>query len=112
MIRTEIRLDHRGALRGFSVSGHAGAGAKGEDLVCAAVSFLFRTAARVLQLQSDLQIRGGAPEAGRMELEIEELPDARHQWLAGLSELLIRGVRDLAEENPGTVVVQIIEGKE
>jgi hypothetical protein len=31
-----------------------------------------------------------------MELEIEELPDTRHQWLAGLSELLIRGVRDLA----------------
>ena len=63
-------------------------------------------------MQRDLRIRGSAPEAGRMELEIEELPDARRQWLAGLSELLIRGVRDLAEENPGAVVVQVVERKE
>ena len=80
--------------------------------MCSAVSVLFRTAARVLQLQPDIRIRGSAPASGRMELEIEELPAARRQWLTGLSDLLIRGVRDLQEENPKAMALRVIEGED
>jgi uncharacterized protein YsxB (DUF464 family) len=104
-------LDHGGALRGFSVSGHAGSAARGEDLVCAAVSILFRTAARVLQLQRDVRVRGSAPDSGRMELQIEELPAPRRQWLIGLTDFLVRGTRDLQEENPEAIAVRVIEGE-
>jgi uncharacterized protein YsxB (DUF464 family) len=104
-------LDHGGALRGFSVSGHAGSGPRGEDLVCAAVTVLFRTAARLLRLQGDIRIRGGASENGRMELQIEELPAPRRQWLIGLSDFLIRGARDLQEENPKAIALRVIEGE-
>ena len=79
--------------------------------MCAGVSVLFRTAARVLQLQPDIRVRGSAPEGGRMELEIEELPAARRQWLIGLSDFLIRGTRDLQEENPKAISLQVIEGE-
>ena len=53
MIRVDIRLDHQQRLKGFSVSGHSGTAKRGEDLVCAAASFLFRTAARALELEPD-----------------------------------------------------------
>ena len=79
--------------------------------MCAAVTVLFRTAARLLQLQRDIRIRGGASENGRMELQIEELPAPRRQWLIGLSDFLIRGVRDLQEENPKAIAVRVIEGE-
>ena len=79
--------------------------------MCAAVTVLFRTAARVLQLQPDIRIRGSAPENGTMELQIEELPAPRRQWLIGLSDFLIRGSRDLQEENPKAVALRVIEGE-
>jgi hypothetical protein len=75
------------------------------------VTVLFRTAARVLQLQPDVRIRGSAPESGRMEVEIEELPASRRPWLAGLSDILIRGARDLQEENPRAIEVKVVEGE-
>jgi uncharacterized protein YsxB (DUF464 family) len=79
--------------------------------VCAAVTVLFRTAARLLQLQGGIRIRGGASENGRMELQIEELPAPRRQWLIGLSDFLIRGARDLQEENPKAIALRVIEGE-
>ncbi|UCF98718.1 MAG: ribosomal-processing cysteine protease Prp [Spirochaetaceae bacterium] len=111
MIRVEIRLGHQGALRGFSVSGHSGTGSRGEDLVCAAVSVLFRTAARLLQLQPDVDVQGGAAENGTMELQVDTVPAERRQWLVGLSDFLIRGARDLQEENPGAISLRVSEGE-
>ena len=80
--------------------------------MCAAVSMLFRTAARVLQLQTDVQVRGSALENGTMEVQIVELPAPRRQWLIGLTEFLLRGARDLQEENPKAVAVRVIEGED
>lgn len=79
--------------------------------MCAAVTVLFRTAARVLQLQPDVRVRGSALENGKMELQIEELPALRRQWLSGLSDFLIRGTRDLEEENPKAIALRVIEGE-
>jgi hypothetical protein len=47
-----------------------------------------------------------------LELEIEQLPPARRRWLSGVAELLIRGVRDLEEENPGVITIRILEGED
>jgi hypothetical protein len=47
-----------------------------------------------------------------MELEIESVPPARRQWLSGVADVLIRGVRDLEEENPGAITVRIAEGED
>ena len=40
MIRVRIERDATGRIRGFEAKGHAGAGPKGNDIVCAAVSVL------------------------------------------------------------------------
>jgi len=111
VIQVEIRLDHAGALRGFSVSGHSGTGKRGEDLVCAAVTVLVRTAARLLKLQPDFGVHGDAPESGEMEVQIGTVPAGRRAWLAGLTDFLVRGIEDLREENPQAITL-VIKGKE
>ena len=109
MTRVTIRLDHHGCLEGFSVSGHSGTGKTGEDLVCAAVTVLFRTAARALQLQPDFGVHGDASESGKMEVQIGTVPARRREWLAGLTDFLIQGIEDLREENPKAIHL-LIEG--
>lgn len=83
----------------------------GEDLVCAAVTVLFRTAARVLHLHSDLEVYGDASESGKMEVRIATVPTRRREWLGGLTDFLMRGIEDLREENPKTIHL-VIEGDE
>lgn len=94
------------------MTGHSETARRGEDLVCAAVSVLFRTAARLLQLHSDIQVQGGASESGQMELEVKQLPAQKREWLAGLTDFLIRGAEDLQEENPGAITLRMIEGED
>ena len=106
MIRVIIRLGHHGCLEGFSVSGHSGTGKRGEDLVCAAVTVLFRTAARALQLQPGFGVQGDASESGKMELRIGTVPAQRREWLVGLTDFLIRGIEDLREENPKAIQLE------
>jgi len=83
----------------------------GEDLVCAAVTVLFRTAARTLQLHSDLAVQGDASESGKMEVQIVSVPDRRREWLGGITDFLLRGIEDLREENPKAIHL-VIEGDE
>jgi uncharacterized protein YsxB (DUF464 family) len=80
-------------------------------LVCAAVTILFRTAARALQLQSDFGVQGDALESGKMEVQIGTVPAWRREWLAGLTDFLVRGIEDLLEENPKAIHLEI-EGDE
>ena len=83
----------------------------GEDLVCAAVTVLFRTAARALQLHSDLAVQGDASESGKMEVQIVSVPDRRREWLGGITDFLMRGIEDLRDENPKAIHL-LIEGDE
>ena len=65
MIRIECRV-LQGALCGFRIAGHAGAGQAGEDIVCAAVSSAAYMAANtitdVLLLPADITVRDGYME--------------------------------------------------
>ena len=75
------------------------------------MSILFRTAARTLQLQPDIAVHGDASQSGALELEISDVPARRRQWLAGLSDFLLRGLEDLQEENPKAITVRVSEGE-
>jgi uncharacterized protein YsxB (DUF464 family) len=71
------------------------------------VTVLFRTAARALQLQSDFEVHGGASKSGKMEVQIGTVPARRREWLSGLTDVLIRGIEDLREENPKAIHLEI-----
>lgn len=107
MIRIFVEVDRQGCLRRYTATGHAGAGGRGEDLTCAAVTALLRTAARLLYRQKDLGVRGAAPEAGQMEVKISGVPASCRMWLQGITDFLISGIRDVQEERPGEVMLEI-----
>ncbi len=105
-------MNRSGALRCFSAEGHAGRGERGQDVVCAAATALLRTAARLLYRQADLEVRGQVPEAGRMEVRLRSVPPQRQGWLAGVTDFLISGLRDIEEEHCGTVELKIEDAEE
>ena len=99
MIQADVVLDEAGLLRSCRVSGHAGAGKRGGDIVCAAVSALTRTAIRVLSGRKDITIRGSIPEQGNFWMETEYSPEGR-EFLAGAGAFLIEGLISVSAEFP------------
>jgi len=102
-----VRLHPGGLLAGFTASGHAGAGRKGEDIVCAAATALLRTAAKVLAGEPGLTVDGQSPEPGVMRLVLKPPPEEKRDWVRGVTATLLRGLTDLAEEFPGRLKLKI-----
>ncbi len=109
MIRLSVRLRADGCLAGFAATGHAGAGPKGRDLACAAVTVLLRTAARLLSAQPDLRVSGQTPTEGVMRLALEPPPEARREWVRGVTATLVAGLADLDREFPGRLKLEVGE---
>ena len=84
----------------------AGAGAKGSDIVCAAVSVLTKTLVRVLSDREDIKIRGDIPERGNFFVEVDYTPEGR-DFLAGASCFLVDGLLSVQAEFPGNCKVTI-----
>ena len=109
MIHLDVRLYPDGCLAGFSASGHAGAGAGGEGIVCAAATALLRTAARLLAGQNELKVDGSSPQPGAMFLCLQDPPAGRREWVRGVTDTLLAGLADLERENPGRLGLTIHE---
>jgi uncharacterized protein YsxB (DUF464 family) len=74
MIRVKIDRDSTGRIRGFEAKGHAGAGSKGKDIVCAAVSVL--TDSVFLGLDKHLQrAMEWNADHGDISIRLKEKPD-------------------------------------
>ena len=99
MIEIEAVLDENGILRACKAAGHAGAGPKGTDIVCAAVSVLMRTAVRVLSGREGITIRYEAPEPGFLFLEAGYTAEGG-DFLSAAGVFLIEGLASIAEEYP------------
>ncbi|MDR1098870.1 MAG: ribosomal-processing cysteine protease Prp [Treponema sp.] len=100
MIEIKLALDEAGLLRSCSVQGHAGAGKRGTDVVCAAVSVLIRTALRVLADKPGLTVRGEAPARGSLWMEAAYTPEGR-DFLSTTGLFLTQGLKSIAEDYPG-----------
>ena len=93
-------------LRGFDADGHAGADASGRNIACASATSLLRTAGRLCAERS-LVAAGGAGERGEMRLRLgPSTADADNGWLKGMTDFLLRGLRDLAQEFPREISVR------
>ena len=99
MIQIDMVLDGPGLLKSCRVSGHAGAGKRGSDIVCAAVSVLTRTLIRVLAGREGITIRGSIPEQGNFWMEAEYTPEGR-EFLAAAGAFLIEGLLSVSTEFP------------
>jgi uncharacterized protein YsxB (DUF464 family) len=102
VIEIRAALDGGGLLRSCAISGHAGAGKRGTDIVCAAVSVLARTALQTLSAREGIELRGEAPERGIFRLEAEVSPENREarDFLAGAGAFLLEGLSSVARDYP------------
>jgi uncharacterized protein YsxB (DUF464 family) len=107
MIRISVVLDKTGLLSRCEVRGHAEAGPKGGDIVCAAVSVLTRTALAILQAREDIKVRGEAPERGVFFLETEAPEGPGRDFLAAAGAFLLEGLGSVAREYPKNCLLQI-----
>jgi uncharacterized protein YsxB (DUF464 family) len=74
MIRVRIERDSMGRILGFEANGHAGAGSRGNDIVCAAVSVL--TDSVFLGLDKHLhRAMEWSAERGDISVRLKEAPD-------------------------------------
>jgi uncharacterized protein YsxB (DUF464 family) len=106
LISIEVELDSAGIVRSCRIEGHAGAAARGFDIVCAAVSVLARTFARALAGRRGVTAASSAPERGVFELAAS-YDEAGRDFLAGAGVFALEGFKSLAEEYPAFVSLVI-----
>ena len=106
MIQVDLVLDEAGLLRSCRVSGHAGAGKRGGDIVCAAVSVLTRTIVKILSGREGISIRGSIPGQGNFQMEAEYTEKGR-EFLAATGAFLIEGLLSVSGEFPDNCKVTI-----
>ncbi len=110
MIRVIIRLRANGELWSVDVAGHAGQAASGNDIVCAAVTALVRSSARLLEHDRRYVVEGGASEPGRLRFTVKRSASGAETYLRGVGDLLVLGLSDIAREYPDRCSVNIRQG--
>ena len=99
MIGIRVALDEARILRRCHIEGHAEAGKRGTDVVCAAVSVLIRTVLRVLADKPGIHVRGEAPQRGVLWMEVDYTPEGKEILsMAGL--FLIQGLDSVVQDYP------------
>jgi len=99
LIKAEVVLEN-GLLKSCRISGHSGAGPKGADIVCAAVSALARTAHKTLSDRPGVTVRGSFPERGEFRLEIIDFDQKNNGFLEGVGTFLGEGLLSVSREFP------------
>ncbi|MDR3301200.1 MAG: ribosomal-processing cysteine protease Prp [Spirochaetaceae bacterium] len=107
----KICVDACGLVRSCRVVGHAGAGAPGGDIVCAAVSVLVRTFVRVVSQQAGITAQFSAPTRGEFEFSADYTGEGEI-FLRCAGQFLLEGFKSLAEEYPQCCVLKIISRKD
>ena len=110
MITAKLVLEG-GLLKSCRISGHANAGPKGTDIVCAAVTVLGRTVCKVLSEKKGIKTVCILPERGELQLDIVSADPECIGFLAGAGTFLLEGLLSVTKEYPGNFTV-IIERSE
>lgn len=107
MIRVRLWRDAEGQPERLTISGHAGQGDYGQDIVCAAASALIET------LMLGLKDVAGEPPAGAVDPGDADLrfvhPMSREA--RAIIETMVRGLQDLAGSEPKAVAFEEQNGR-
>lgn len=90
------------------VEGHSGAGARGNDVVCAGISAVTQTAlvgiTRVAGIRQDLSHGEGFLES---KIELVGLDDTQRVALDVIVDTMIAGLDEIEKEHPGSLSISI-----
>ncbi|MBP7893184.1 MAG: ribosomal-processing cysteine protease Prp [Firmicutes bacterium] len=96
----------------FTVQGHSGWAEYGHDIVCSAVSALATAAANGLRQQAGVS-RAVRQRHGELDCMVLGSPsDSEWNRADAILETMVSGIRSIAREYPGTIVVVERNGPE
>ncbi|MBN1410591.1 MAG: ribosomal-processing cysteine protease Prp [Spirochaetales bacterium] len=107
LINVSIQLSKEDCLTSLKAEGHARQEKRGLDIVCAAVSTLLRTMARLLQEENGIAVDGSADREGEMELRVSEVPREKKEKIKGMTGFLLKGLLDLKSDFPQNINITI-----
>ena len=112
MVSARIHVDENGCIRFAEAEGHAGGALKGENIPCAGITLLLRTAARLLEGEGGLHMEGSAPCRGNLSFRIESYSVESMERIRGITDFLCLGLNDLARDFPKEIDIRIEMSKE
>ncbi len=98
----------RGVLHVITADGHAVDRTSAANIPCAAVSTLLRTAARLLDLEEGVAIDGTAESPGNFKLQVRSVVSGKHQWLEGVTDYLVIGLKTIEQDYPDEIVLDLL----
>ena len=107
MILVTVVTDGCGKMRSVTVDGHAFGLHKEGNVVCAAVTVLVRTAARLLEADPGVCVSGGPGGRGKFKLIVESADEGKTELVKAVGDFLVQGMRDLQAEFPGDCTLKI-----
>jgi len=110
MVCVILRTDHEGFLTSVDVSGHAGSSEAGRDIVCASITTLVRSAARLFERDGRFLIDGAADAPGHLYFAVRRRDDFGLEYLRGVGDFVVLGVADVVSEFPKRCTMKIIQG--
>jgi uncharacterized protein YsxB (DUF464 family) len=105
VVRIRVTRSADGCLAELIMEGHVSAagGTHGANIVCAAVTGLIRSCADAIVAAGGIEAAGTAESEGAFRLAIRSASTERREWLRGVTDVLIAGVRRMADETPDEV---------
>jgi uncharacterized protein YsxB (DUF464 family) len=107
LIQVRIDLDGDACVASLVAIGHAGGGAAGENLACAAFTLLVRTAWEALGSYASLSVEGKAEKPGDLSFRVTRLSEEHRGEHRGISDFLRVGLAGIARDFPGRLKIDI-----
>ncbi|AVM71677.1 ribosomal-processing cysteine protease Prp [Streptococcus mutans] len=103
-------IRHKGILESVELTGHAGSGEYGFDIVCAAVSTLSMNLVNALEVLADCTVSLQMDEfdGGYMKIDLSYITNKSDEKVQLLFEAFLLGITNLAENSPEFVTAKIM----
>ncbi len=108
MVHVRVTRSADGCLSALVMTGHVSpaGGPRGANLTCAAVTGLVRSCAEVIATADGIVADGIAEREGELHVTVHAVAGGRHEWLRGVTDVLVSGVRRMAADAPGEVELE------
>ena len=107
ILKIDICLNSNNIIKYVKAEGHAGDRTAGENIICAAVSVLLRSAYRAIVKNSHVEACITARNEGSLYFRVIQYQDSQIEWLKGITDYLVTGIKDIETESPDSIKITI-----
>ncbi len=107
MVSVRVALDRDGVVSRVEARGHADGARRGENVACAAVTTLVRSAFEALASEPGVDAAATAPTEGELRFAVRRCADGAREAARGITSFLTIGLSGVEREYPGSVELTI-----